>query len=118
MDPYDVLGVSEDADDETLRRAYKKLAAQYHPDRNDSEEADARFKAVVEAYEILTNPSERARYNRRQRSQSADNGSQQSNHPGRVQSIPPNNDAKSSSSKCGWRRWAVHPNVRHGSADS
>src|SRR5919198_156264 len=52
-DYYEVLGVARDADDETLKKAYRKLAMQFHPDRNPGDpEADARFKEAAEAFEI------------------------------------------------------------------
>ncbi|NLF79919.1 MAG: molecular chaperone DnaJ [Clostridia bacterium] len=62
-DYYDVLGVSRDADDETIKKAYKKLAKQYHPDLNpDSKTAESKFKEINEAYEILSDNNSRARY--------------------------------------------------------
>ena len=57
LDPYRVLGVSRDADTTTIRNAFRKLAFRHHPDRNpDSREAEERFKVIVAAYEILTDP--------------------------------------------------------------
>ena len=53
-DYYELLGVSRDADPSTLKKAYRKLAMQYHPDRNDTAEAEAKFKEVSEAYEVLS----------------------------------------------------------------
>lgn len=62
---YEVLSVSRDADEETLKKAYRKLAMQYHPDRNPGDpEADARFKEAAEAFEVLRDPQKRARYDR------------------------------------------------------
>ncbi len=64
-DYYEVLGVSRSADVETIKRAYKKLALKYHPDRNpDDEEAVVRFKEAAEAYEVLSDPEKRALYDR------------------------------------------------------
>ncbi len=64
-DYYELLGVSRDADDATIKKAYRKLAMKYHPDRNDgSKDAEARFKEISEAYEILKDPQRRARYDR------------------------------------------------------
>src|SRR5262252_8277903 len=65
-DYYEVLGVSRAADDEELKRAYRKLALKYHPDKNpDSRlEAEERFKEVSEAYQILCDPQRRAQYDR------------------------------------------------------
>jgi molecular chaperone DnaJ len=64
-DYYEILGVSRDADDATLKKAYRKVAMQYHPDRNpDNKEAEEKFKEAAEAYEVLTNADKRARYDR------------------------------------------------------
>jgi molecular chaperone DnaJ len=65
-DYYDVLGVSRTADDDELKKAYRKLALKYHPDKNpDSRpEAEERFKEVNEAYQILSDGQRRAQYDR------------------------------------------------------
>ncbi len=63
-DFYDVLGVARDADPEEIRRAYRKLARKYHPDVNRSEGAEERFKEISEAYEVLSDPDKRSRYDR------------------------------------------------------
>jgi len=64
-DCYEVLGVERNADQNTIKRAYRKLAMKYHPDRNpDDPDAPERFKEATEAYEILRDPETRARYDR------------------------------------------------------
>jgi molecular chaperone DnaJ len=64
-DYYEVLGVSRNASDQELKSAYRKLALQYHPDRNQgNKEAEERFKEAAEAYGVLSNPETRARYER------------------------------------------------------
>ncbi len=64
-DPYEVLGVSRQATADEIKRAYRKLAKQHHPDRNPgSKAAEQRFKEVQAAYEILGDPRKRAEYER------------------------------------------------------
>src|SRR5664279_6491224 len=64
-DYYEMLGVQRDADDKTLKAAFRKLAMQYHPDRNPGDQAaELRFKEVAAAYEILKDPQTRAAYDR------------------------------------------------------
>jgi molecular chaperone DnaJ len=64
-DYYEVLNVARDASAADVKRSYRKLALQYHPDRNPgSTEAEAKFKEAAEAYEVLSNPEKRARYDR------------------------------------------------------
>ena len=61
-DYYDLLGVSKDADGDTLKRAYRRLARQYHPDVNKDPGAEDRFKEIGRAYEVLNDPQTRSRY--------------------------------------------------------
>ena len=67
-DYYDILGVSKDVSDEDLKRAYRKLAKQYHPDAQHTEEdkkkAEAKFKEINEAYSVLSDKQKRAQYDR------------------------------------------------------
>ncbi|WP_373486774.1 molecular chaperone DnaJ [Blastomonas sp.] len=64
-DYYELLGVSRTADDATLKSAYRKLAMQWHPDRNPGDaSAEARFKAISQAYDCLKDPQKRAAYDR------------------------------------------------------
>jgi molecular chaperone DnaJ len=64
-DYYQVLGIEREATAEEIKRAYRRLAHQHHPDKNPgSKESEERFKEVTEAYEILSNPDKRATYDR------------------------------------------------------
>ena len=64
-DYYEVLSVTRDCDDQTLKSAYRKLALQHHPDRNpDNHGAEEKFKEAAEAYAVLSDPQKRAAYDR------------------------------------------------------
>lgn len=61
-DYYEVLGVPRDADDRTIKEAFRRLALKYHPDRSREPDAESRFKEVAEAYAVLSDPAKRATY--------------------------------------------------------
>jgi molecular chaperone DnaJ len=63
-DYYDVLGVSRDADDATIKKSFRRLARELHPDVSDHPEAELRFREVTEAYEVLSSSERRALYDR------------------------------------------------------
>src|SRR5260221_4166540 len=63
-DYYEVLGVARNASDEELKKAFRRLAKQYHPDANKEQGAEARFVEINEAYSILSDPQKRAAYDR------------------------------------------------------
>lgn len=60
---YDILGVSQDAGDMEIKKAYRALSLKYHPDRNDTEEAKEKIQAINQAYEILGDKAKRNQYN-------------------------------------------------------
>ena len=62
QDYYSTLGVARNADDATIKKTYRKLARQYHPDVNKSADAESKFKSISEAYEVLSDPAKRKRY--------------------------------------------------------
>lgn len=61
-DLYNVLGVAKNATVEEIKKAYRKLALQYHPDRGGGKDTEAKFKEVNEAYQILSDPQKRQQY--------------------------------------------------------
>ncbi|MGC5328458.1 molecular chaperone DnaJ [Brevibacillus sp. SYSU BS000544] len=63
-DYYEVLGVGKDASEDDIKKAYRKLARQYHPDVNKEENAEEKFKEVKEAYDVLSDTQKRAGYDR------------------------------------------------------
>lgn len=63
-DYYEVLGVSKDADDKELKKAFRSLARKYHPDKNDAPDADEKFKEIQEAYAVLSDSEKRRNYDR------------------------------------------------------
>ncbi len=64
-DYYEILGVSKDADADVIKKAYRKLAMQFHPDKNPgNKEAEEKFKEAAGAYEVLSDPQKRAQYDR------------------------------------------------------
>ncbi|TWT47014.1 Chaperone protein DnaJ [Thalassoglobus neptunius] len=62
FDPYLILGVSQNATSAEIRRQYKKLVVEHHPDRNPQQSSSDSFKAVVNAYKILNNPEDRRKW--------------------------------------------------------
>ena len=61
-DYYEILGVSKNASDEDLKKAFRKLAFEFHPDRNKDKNAEEKFKEINEAYQVLSDQEKRARY--------------------------------------------------------
>jgi len=62
MGYYKILGVSPNASDAQIRKAYYSLALMYHPDKNSSSEAEIKFKIIVQAYDVLRDPEKRSQY--------------------------------------------------------
>ena len=63
MTHYEILGVSKEAEQEEIKKAYRKLSLQFHPDRNPDPEATEKYKAINEAYEVLSDSQKREQYN-------------------------------------------------------
>ena len=62
-DYYEVLGVDRNADADAIKKAYRKLAIKYHPDKNPGDKAaEEKFKEAAEAYDVLSNPEKRRKY--------------------------------------------------------
>ncbi len=81
-DYYEILGVSRDADSEEIKKAYRKLAIQYHPDRNpNNKEAENKFKELSEAYSVLSDNAKRAQYDQFGRVDDMDSGFNFSSSP-------------------------------------
>ncbi len=85
MDYYKILNIPQQADESQIKQAYRKLAKRYHPDLNpDNPEAEAKFKDIVEAYEILGDPAKRKKYDANMIQSSAtmgpDHGTQKAAH--------------------------------------
>ena len=64
QDYYAVLGVARDASDEDIRRAFRRKAMEFHPDRNKNPDAEDRFKEINEAYQVLSDSKKRVQYDR------------------------------------------------------
>lgn len=62
QDSYEILGISPTATADAIKAAYRKRAAQYHPDKNPSADASVRFREIQEAYEVLSDPARRKAY--------------------------------------------------------
>ncbi len=63
-DYYDILGLERGASDEEIKRSFRKLAQQWHPDVSTDPDADARFKEINEAYQVLSDPKRRTLYDK------------------------------------------------------
>ena len=62
MDPYSILGVPKSASQDEIKKAYRRLALEFHPDRNNSSEASEKFKKINDAYSTVGTPEARSQY--------------------------------------------------------
>lgn len=100
MDHYRQLGITKAATDSEIKKAYKKLALKYHPDKNKNEHAQERFKLIVESYAVLSDPTRKAEYDRKQSFTQPSNNSSSA--------------AFGSSSFSNYRPWARNTNATNG----
>ena len=82
VDYYAVLGISPDANDKAVKVAYKKLARKFHPDVSKEPQAEEKFKEIAEAYEVIHNKEERAKYDELRRNQQSRAHQKQGNYAG------------------------------------
>jgi curved DNA-binding protein len=61
-DYYQILGVSKNSTPDELKKAYRKLARKYHPDTNKDKDAESKFKDISEAYDVLSDPDKKSKY--------------------------------------------------------
>lgn len=101
---YDTLGVSPDAPIEEIRRAFRALALRYHPDVNESPDAAARFRAILDAYNVLSNPRSKADYDRLFRQRAAE-GARSGGHRQRQGPPPPPGPVPNDESEDKGRGW-------------
>ena len=73
-DYYQILGLTKDTDETNIKKAYKKLAFQYHPDKNKSDDAETTFREISEAYDILSDDNKRQEYDYKFNNQEHING--------------------------------------------
>jgi len=85
-DYYDILGVQKDATEADVKKAYRKMALKYHPDKNKASDAEEKFKLIAEAYEVLSNADKRSAYDRYGESGISGNGGgvRRNSHPSRA----------------------------------
>ncbi|CAJ1328094.1 unnamed protein product [Effrenium voratum] len=109
MDYYKVLGVTKDAADADIRKAYRKLAIQYHPDKNPgNKQAEEKFKELAEAYSTLSNADKRRQYDLAQSAPQEDHFQWWGKHPGES---PGNPFAKPKPAEA-WS-WQANPHPQH-----
>src|SRR6188474_3465251 len=87
-DYYEILGLGKSASPEEIKKAYRKVAIQFHPDKNpDNKEAEEKFKEAAEAYEILSDADKKARYDRFGHAGMSGNGGGYSGHTMNMEDI-------------------------------